>query len=82
MLRHFDKKILKHLIIFSNRFLFTIKGNLLTKPNPRLFLRAYLGCSLKPVAQNYQIIAIFFYLFIAILRVKISSVNRAFNFFV
>jgi len=36
------------------------------------FLRAYLGCSFKPVAKN-----IFFYPFIAILCVKIFSVTSA-----
>jgi len=37
------------------------------------FLRAYLGCLLKPMAQNYQYILSFFA--IAILCAKISSIS-------
>jgi len=71
-----DKKILRNVTIFSNRFLFTKQGKLLAKPNPRYvgFLRAYLGRSLKPKAQNYRMISRSFYLFIQILCAKISSV--------
>ncbi len=42
-----------------------------------MFFRAYLGWSLKHVAQNYLFIAISFYLFIAILCAKMSRVNKA-----
>jgi len=54
------------MIIFSNRFLLTNLCKLLTKPNPTYvgFLRAYLGRSLKPMAQNYKIVSISFFNFI------------------
>ncbi len=42
-----------------------------------MFFRAYLGRSLKHVAQNYLFMAISFYCNIAILRDKMSRVNKA-----
>jgi hypothetical protein len=38
------------------------------------FLRAYLGFSLKPIAQSYQMISTSFILFIAIFYAKIPTV--------
>jgi len=48
-----------------------------TKKNQGMFFRAYLGWSLKDVAQNYIFISISFYLFIATLCAKMSRVNKA-----
>ena len=58
-----------------------VQGKLLTKNkqkiNKGMFFRVYPGWSLKLVAQNYLFISISFYLFIAILCVKMSPVNKA-----
>jgi hypothetical protein len=69
ILRHCDNKILWHLKIFSVRFRLTNQGKLLKTVTYCMlhFVRSLLGCSLKPMTQNYQYL---FYIFIAILCIR------------
>jgi len=68
-------------IILSLGFLKAKESRYINKGQIKVcFLRAHLGLSLKPVAQNYLFTALSFYPNIAILCVKMSSVNRAKRF--
>jgi len=75
ILRHCNKKMLQHLTIFSSRFLMTNQGKLLKT-------LTYLGLSFvkslpRLVIETYDSnLSIYFYLFIAIVCAKISSVYK------
>ncbi len=73
-----DKKYYDILIIFRHR----LQSRHSKKDSPKLFVmfyacHLYLGWTLEQVAKKYQIIEMFYYLFIAILYMKMSCIISA-----